>query len=73
MEDVIREVGEDTNTVMMSNEEQGQAELETLYEALNDDDVLSGFRVSEDEETIEARNAERATGRGGGESSRSEL
>ena len=73
MEDVVREVGEDTNTVMMSNEEQAEAELEALYEALNDDDVLEGFRVSEDEETIKARNAERATGRGGGGSSRSEL
>ena len=73
MEDVVREVGEDTNTVMMSNEEQAEAELEALYEALNDDDVLEGFRVSEDEETIKARNAERATGRGGGGSSTSEL
>ena len=64
MEEVLRDLG----IIKQNTKDCTSMEEEALYEAMNDNTVLDGFRIEENEEVKAIRNKERMTGRGGGAS-----
>ena len=64
MEEVLRDLG----IIKQNTKDWTSMEEEALYEAMNDNTVLDGFRIEENEEVKAIRNKERMTGRGGGAS-----